>query len=197
MTTIDKYIDAAGSNWDLAEISGRAAFTRVGGVAGDGYPLRVAVDYDPSTLEATGGSVLTGYNPEADLEEFELGTRSLMNVITEIDNPFRYKVFLDAWIASDPASLSEKLLAGRIKESERQIRNARIMGSMNGYLADKLCCVALGKHPIEMYGFEAWVEYESRGAWPERSKRAKEPEVTNEPPVERAPEMAALPGGWR
>lgn len=198
MTTIDKFINAAGSTWGVRDRSGLGVvdLARPCAQPGDGYPQQVSIDYDPETREATGGSVLTSYDPNStELEQYELGTRSLMGVIADVDNPFRFKTFHDAWLATHPVSTSEKILASRIGESERQIRNARITGSMSGYMADKLCVVVLGKHPIEMYGFEAWVEYESKGAWPVPSKRRKVVPEVKELPA--APVTAELPGGWR
>lgn len=175
MSKIKKFLDAAEGNWDVqvVEAFGVVNFSRPDHVPGDGYPALVVIDYDTSTDEVTAGRVYTSYDPYGALEEYELGSRSLLGVITDITNPFRYKAFHEAWLATTPNSTSEKLLAERIDESERQIRNARITGSMSGYMADKLCVVVLGKHPMETFGYDAWIEHQSKGAWPEPSKPRK------------------------
>lgn len=173
MTTIEKFIKAAEDHWVIDDsMNGEVRFARFSHTPGDGYPAVVRVEYDRSK-EVTGGSVWNSLDPYGELEEIELGTRSIMAVLSNVDNPFRYKPFHEAFLATHPVSISEKVLAGRIGESERQVRNARIMGFMSGYLADKLCVVVLGKHPMELYGFESWCEHESKGAWPVKGKRSK------------------------
>lgn len=177
MTIISKFIKAAEDHWAIDDdFSDHTRFARIGHVPGDGYPAVVRVEHNPTTGEVTGGSVWNSLDPFGELEEMELGTRSIMAVLSNVDNPFRYKPFHEAFLATHPVSISEKVLAGRIGESERQVRNARIMGFMSGYLADKLCVVVLGKHPMELYGFDAWCEHESKGAWPVKGKRSRSAE---------------------
>lgn len=173
MTNIKKYIDTASENgWIFEQAPGELRFARMDHTIGDGYPAVVVVKHDAAG-EATTGSVWNTLDPYGELEEFEVGTRNLLAVLAEVGNPFRYKPFHEAFMAGHPVSISEKVLAARINESERQVRNARIMGFMSGYLADKLCVVVLGKHPMEVYGYGAWIEHESKGAWPVPSRRRK------------------------
>lgn len=174
MTTIDKFIKAAGNDWLIDDTeTGEVRFARHDHTPGDGYPAVVLIKYQPGSKEAIDGAVWNSLDPFAELEETELGTRSIMAVLGNVNNPFRYKPFHEAFLATHPVSISEKVLAHRIGESERQVRNARIMGFMTGYLADKLCVVVLGKHPMELYGFESWCEHESKGAWPVKSRRSR------------------------
>lgn len=171
-TNIIKALEAAADDWDHDRREDSVEFTRREVTENDGYPHTAVVTHDPSGL-ITGGHVFTDYGEGFELGDgpYELGSRSLMGVLSNVNNPFRYATFFEAWVARNPATLSEKLLAKSIGESERQIRNARIMGYMDGYLADKLAIKVLGMHPSNLFGTPGWLETDAPGAWPKERKR--------------------------
>lgn len=165
-TNIQKIIDRSQltGDWDFERYDLEVHFDRRRAQPGDGYPHLVVVTHEANGI-ATGGYVMTDYGSAYDLGEgpYKLGTRNLTAVLVSIDSAFRYKTFFDAWAANNPATLSEKHLADSVNESERQIRNARIMGHMNGYLADKLATKVLGIHPSNLFGTPGWINPQS---WP-------------------------------
>lgn len=171
-THISKAIEAAATDWMYEAGFEGHIFQRVDRYPGDGYPHLVIIktNGDGSIEE---GSVETDYGEPYELSSgpFTLGSRSLMGVLKNVHNPFRYATFFETWVARNPATLSEKLLAKSIGESERQIRNARIMGYMDGYLADKLAIKVLGMHPSNLFGTPGWLETDAPGAWPKERKR--------------------------
>lgn len=173
MTHISKAIEAAEVDWDhRSESTTREAFERRHVEECDGYPHLIHIDHEGGMIQ--GGEVFTDYGDTYDLGvgPYPLGSRSLMGVLRNVGNPFRYKTFFEAWVAQDPATLSEKLLAASLNISERQIRNARIMGYMDGYLADRLCCTILRIHPSNLFGTEEWLENDAPGAWPKERRGA-------------------------
>jgi hypothetical protein len=163
-THISKAFEAAEADWAYEVGFGEHIFQRIDRHPGDGYPhlMIIKANGDGSIDD---GSVETDYGDSYELSNgpFTLGSRSLMGVLKNVHNPFRYKTFFDAWAAQNPATLSEKLLAKSIDVSERQIRNARIMGYMDGYLADKLAIKVVGIHPSNLFGTPQWLEPQS---WP-------------------------------
>ena len=163
MTKLQKFIDAS-EGWDVTHTSTGAVFSR--DHATDGFPFYVDLKVDPDTDMVTGAVINSDYGRGDGTEEHEIGSRLAYQTVLNLDNPFRYKVFLDAWLASEPESVAEKKLAERVSVSERVIRNARILGFMSGYLADRLCVKILKRNPSELYGYTAWVEYNDEKAWP-------------------------------
>ena len=170
MTHIRKFIEAGNDNgWQVTvEATPGGVWFERDAEPGEGYPSIVTAIHDSDGV-VTGGSIMNGYDPNGEPERSSLGSRSLLGVLTNVDNPFRWKAFYETWVAGNPATLSEKLLAERINVSERQIRNARIMGYMNGWLADQLSIKELRVHPSNVFGFTGWVEHSSKGAWPDPS----------------------------
>lgn len=168
-TNIKKAIKAGQADWSIvADGAGAWIFYRE--EVGEGYPhaIHVLVDDDECIIN---GTLYSDYGRGEGTEEFEVGSRSIIYVLENVNNPFRFKTFYDAYMALDPVSVSERGMGDAVGESERQIRNARILGSMSGYLADRLCVVLLKRLAVELYGFDAWVEHESKGAWPEPPKK--------------------------
>lgn len=168
-THINKITEIARStgDWDLEQLAGEVRFTRRDVTVGDGYPHLVVAQHSPDGV--TEGGYSENLYPEAwqlSATASELGTRTIIGVLANVGNPFRYKRFYEAWASRNPASLSEKLLAVKVGVSERQIRNSRINGYMTGYLADLLSVKGIGIHPSNVFGFEGWVEHDSKGAWP-------------------------------
>ena len=156
MTHISKFVDAA-ADWEYNQTSTSTTLTRTNAQPGDGYPHTVIVDHTSAGV-VSGADVYTDYSPhELGVGPYRLGTRNALKVITNVNNPFRYKTFFEAWVTRSPASMSEKLLAEQVGMSERQIRNARIMGFMDDYTADKLVTKALGIHPSNLFGAPEWI----------------------------------------
>lgn len=157
MAHINKFVNAAENNWSVDKTATSTTFFRTGYTPGDGYPHTVVVAHSKAGV-VSGGQVLTDYGAH-DMGEgpYELGSRNTLKVIENANSPFRYKRFLEAWMARSPASTSEKHLAQSLSISERQVRNARIMGFMDDYLADKLSCKVLGVHPSNLFGTPEWL----------------------------------------
>lgn len=170
-TNINKAIEVAADHWDHGQHDDSVEFTRRDVTENEGYPHTVVVEHDRAGV-ITGGHVYTEYGEGFELGDgpYELGSRSLIGVLGNVNNPFRYATFFGAWAARNPATLSEKLLAKSIDVSERQIRNARIMGYMDGFLADKLAIKVLGMHPSNLFGTVGWLETDAPGAWPKERK---------------------------
>jgi hypothetical protein len=163
-THINKAFEAAEADWVYEVGFDEHIFRRTEQLPGDGYPHLVVIK--ATTLGTIDdGYVETDYGEayEMGTGPYTLGSRNLVGVLSNVHNPFRYKTFFDAWVAQAPATLSEKLLAKSIDVSERQIRNSRIMGYMDGYLADKLSIKVLGIHPSNLFGTPQWLEPQS---WP-------------------------------
>ena len=171
MTHISKAIKAAEADWMYEAGPEGHTFRRVDCYPGDGYPhLMIIKTNGAGSIDE--GSVESDYGESHELSSgpFTLGSRSLLGVLANVENPFRYQRFFEAWVARNPASLSEKLLAASIGISERQIRNARIMGYMDGYMADTLAVKVLGMHPSNLFGTPGWLETSAPGAWPKERK---------------------------
>lgn len=165
-TTLKDMIDISQltGDWDYELEGNLVHLYRRRAEDGDGYPELLVVE--PDDVGNVKGGLVTNSYPEAygmKKGPYAIGPRGIKEVLTNIDNPFRYKLFLDAWLAKNPASISEKVLSVRVNVSERQIRKARTHGFMTGYLADKLVVKALGGHPSNVFGTPHWIAPES---WP-------------------------------
>lgn len=133
-------------------------FTATREDVGDGYPHTVMAIFEDAEREQRFLSGEIGNNYGQGTEWYELGFTHLMGVLENVVAPFKYKPFYEAFLNSQPEYISEKEISARVGFSERQIRNARIMGYLDDRLADHLCIKLLGLHPCSVYGFGAWVE---------------------------------------
>ena len=134
--------------WDFDSINNNFAIRR--SVEEPGYPTYMHGRID-------GRKVVDGkiYN---DGDSFPAGIRYMTSALENVDNPLRYKVFLDAFTATQPEVKSEKAIAAAVGYSERQIRKARILGFVDPYLLDDLCWKLLDRHPATVYGMDAWID---------------------------------------
>ena len=125
---------------------------------GTGYPhLMTGIIVGGSKLEQ--GRIFISYGSKT--EEHKVSQRYHLDVMANHEHPIRYKVFYDAFLATNPMERSEKVMAARASSeafpiSERQVRKARICGFTDDYTMDQLCCKLLSRHPGEIYGYLKW-----------------------------------------
>lgn len=153
MSLLDKYVKTAQDNgWSVTVDGNQVTAERDN--TNDGYPFRLSCVIDGNTM--TDGLIFNDYGQG--VEDFKAGSRYHIAVLSNVNNPLRYKDFYDAFLATQPVYRSEKVLAERTGYSERQIRKARMCGFADDILIDTLCVKVLGVHPASIYGFEAWVD---------------------------------------
>lgn len=152
MGLLSKYVTAAEENGWQVEVDGSSVVASRDNLK-DGYPFRLSCIIDGNTM--TDGIIVNDYGSGP--EEFKAGSRYHMAVLSNVDHPLRYKLFYDAFLATQPAMRSEKVLAERTGYSERQIRKARMCGFADDIMIDTLCIRVLSVHPAYIYGFENWV----------------------------------------
>lgn len=155
---IETYKKKAAEGWKITETDEALIFYRDN--VGDGFPFAVHLVVvngkvkDAFLLNDSG----RGDGPE----EHKIGIENAARVLENLHNPYRYKTWQDAWLATNPPALSEKVLGERINVAERQLRNARIMGFfLDDFIVDRLCVKVLGRNPTELYSYEAWAEFRS------------------------------------
>lgn len=147
-----KLADAAERRgWDF-ELEGNA-FTISRENLRDGYPHTLTGVIDGRSIVE--GKIHNDYGEGT--EVFKAGARSLTAVIENVDNPLRYKIFYDAYLAKWEERRNEKGMSKATGFSERQIRKARMCGFGDDYLIDTLCLKLLGRHPQELYGYDGWI----------------------------------------
>lgn len=122
------------------------------------YRLTPEAGYPSGMFGRVDGRKVVGGKVINDGDTFPVGIRHMTSVLENVNNPLRYKIFLEAFEASEPNEKSEKAIAAATGYSERQIRNARILGFVDPYLLDALCWRLLDRHPATLYGMDAWID---------------------------------------
>ena len=153
MALIDKYVDAATVNGWNVEVDGNDVMASKDNLQ-DGYPFKLTATIEGNTLKD--GLIYNDYGNG--VEKFKAGVRYHLAVMTNLENPLRYKTFYDAFLIGEPTIRSEKEIAARTGYSERQIRKARMCGFGDYDLIDTLCVRMLSVHPASVYGYDGWVE---------------------------------------
>lgn len=152
MSLMEKYVTAAESNGWHVEVDGQHVVVSRDN-AKDGYPHQLSCTIDGNTM--VDGIIVNDYGSGP--EEFKAGSRYHMSVLSNVDHPLKYKLFYDAFLATQPVMRSEKVLAERTGYSERQIRKARMCGFADDIMIDTLCIRVLSVHPACIYGYDNWV----------------------------------------
>jgi len=154
MKSVMKKLEALAEEygWEMTIDEPHFTISREG--AADGYPYMIMGSVDGRTV--IDGLIVNDYGSGP--ESFKVGIRYMSAVLANVENPLRYKVFLDAFNVSDPTERSEKVLALKAGITERQVRKARICGFIEPNILDDMCYRILGQHPASLYGFDAWVD---------------------------------------
>ena len=152
MALIDKYLKIADEFGWQTEVTGNQVTVSKENLQ-DGYPFKLTATMDGNKLK--NGLIYNDYGNG--VEEFKAGARYHIAVMSNIDNPLRYKTFYDAFLLTEPNTRSEKEIASRTGYSERQIRKARMCGFAEDDLIDTLCIKMLSVHPANVYGCNSWI----------------------------------------